>query len=79
MSLWPRPRRLTRTQADLARARGRGRAVFFSSHVLEVVEKLCNKLTIIRAGEVLAQGATEQVRGDDTLEDVFLDLVEREA
>lgn len=56
-----------------------GAAVFFSSHVLEVVEKLCNKLTIIRAGEVLAQGATEQVRGDDTLEDVFLDLVEREA
>ena len=56
-----------------------GAAVFFSSHVLEVVEKLCNKLTIIRSGEVLAQGATEQVRGDDTLEDVFLELVEREA
>lgn len=53
-----------------------GAAVFFSSHVLEVVEKLCNKVSIIRAGEVLAQGATEQVRGDDSLEDVFLELVE---
>lgn len=56
-----------------------GAAVFFSSHVLEVVEKLCNKLTIIRAGEVLAQGTTEQVRGDNVLEDVFLELVEQEA
>lgn len=56
-----------------------GAAVFFSSHVLEVVEKLCNKLTIIRAGEVLAQGTTEQVRGDNALEDVFLELVEQEA
>lgn len=56
-----------------------GAAVFFSSHVLEVVEKLCNKLTIIRAGEVLAQGTTKQVRGDNALEDVFLELVEQEA
>ena len=56
-----------------------GAAVFFSAHVLEVVEKLCNKLTIIRAGEVLAQGTTEQVRGDNALEDVFLELVEQEA
>ena len=47
--------------------------------MLEVVEKLCNKLTIIRAGEVLAQGTTEQVRGDNVLEDVFLELVEQEA
>ena len=56
-----------------------GAAVFFSYHVIEVVEKLCNKLTIIRAGEVLAQGTTEQVRGDNVLEDVFLELVEQEA
>ena len=54
----------------------RGSAVFFSSHVLEVVEKLCNKVAIIRRGELLAAGPTEQVRGDSSLEDVFLGLVE---
>ena len=57
----------------------RGGAVFFSSHVLEVVEKLCNKVAIIRAGEMLACGTTDQVRGDSSLEDVFLELVEKEA
>lgn len=54
----------------------RGSAVFFSSHVLEVVEKLCNKVAIIRAGKLLAAGTTEQVRGDESLEEVFLDLVD---
>lgn len=56
----------------------RGGAVFFSSHVLEVVEKLCNKVAIIRHGELLAAGTTEEVRGDSSLEDLFLELVERE-
>lgn len=55
----------------------RGSAVFFSSHVLEVVEKLCNKVAIIKQGELLASGPTEQVRGDSSLEDLFLELVER--
>lgn len=55
-----------------------GGAVFFSSHVLEVVEKLCNKVAIIRHGELLAAGTTEEVRGDSSLEDLFLELVERE-
>ena len=54
----------------------RGGAVFFSSHVLEVVEKLCNKVTIIRKGEIVAAGTTDEVRGDDTLEEVFLELAE---
>lgn len=53
-----------------------GGAVFFSSHVLEVVERLCNKVAIIRAGELVAAGPTEKVRGTASLEDVFLDLVE---
>ena len=57
----------------------RGGAVFFSSHVLEVVERLCNKVAIIRAGELLASGATEDVRGNASLEDIFLELVEKEA
>ena len=56
-----------------------GTAVFFSSHVLEVVEKLCDELTVIRSGEVVAQGTTAQVRGDGSLESVFLELVEKEA
>ena len=53
----------------------RGSAVFFSSHVLEVVEKLCNKVAILRAGELLACGDTDEVRGDRSLEDVFMELV----
>ena len=54
----------------------RGSAVFFSSHVLEVVEKLCNKVAIIRHGELVSAGTTAEVRGDDSLEDVFLELAE---
>ncbi len=54
----------------------RGGAVFFSSHVLEVVEKLCNKVAILKAGELLACGETEAVRGDESLEEVFLGLIE---
>lgn len=53
----------------------RGSAVFFSSHVLEVVEKLCDKVAIIKAGEVRAVGPTAQVVGDESLEDVFLDML----
>lgn len=55
---------------------GRGGAVFFSSHVLEVVERLCDKVAIIRSGELLACGPTDEVRGDESLEEVFLGLVE---
>ncbi len=54
----------------------RGGAVFFSSHVLEVVERLCNKVAIIRRGELVVAGTTDEVRGDDSLEDVFLELAE---
>lgn len=54
----------------------RGGAVFFSSHVLEVVERLCNKVAIIREGELLAAGPTDEVRGNASLEDVFLSMEE---
>ncbi|CVH77083.1 ABC-type transporter ATP-binding protein EcsA [Coriobacteriaceae bacterium CHKCI002] len=57
---------------------GRGSAVFFSSHVLEVVEKLCNKVAIIKQGELRACGPTSEVVGDESLEDVFLDMIERD-
>lgn len=51
-----------------------GGAIFFSSHVLEVVEKLCDKVAIIKGGQLVAAGDTEEVCGDKSLEDVFLDL-----
>ena len=53
-----------------------GGAIFFSTHVLEVAEKLCDKVAIIRAGKLVIAGDTETVRGDESLEDVFLELVE---
>ena len=54
----------------------RGGAIFFSTHVLEVAEKLCDKVAIIKAGKLIRSGTMEEVRGDESLEDVFLELVE---
>ena len=51
-----------------------GGAIFFSTHVLEVAEKLCDKVAIIKGGKLIRSGTMEEVRGDDTLEDVFLEL-----
>ena len=51
-----------------------GGAVFFSTHVLEVAEKLCHKIAIIKNGRLVRQGVTESIVGDSTLEDVFLEL-----
>ena len=52
----------------------RGGAIFFSTHVLEVAEKLCDKVAIIKQGRLIRSGTMEEVRGDDSLEDVFLEL-----
>ncbi len=51
-----------------------GGAIFFSTHVLDVAEKLCDKVAIIKSGKLLVTGTMEEVKGDDTLEDVFLEL-----
>ena len=51
-----------------------GGAIFFSTHVLVVSEKLCDKVAIIKGGKLIRSGTMEEVRGDDTLEDVFLEL-----
>ena len=51
-----------------------GGAIFFSTHVLEVAEKLCDKVAIIRGGRLVRAGAMDEVRGDDSLEEVFLEL-----
>lgn len=53
-----------------------GSAVFFSTHVLDVAEKLCNKIAIIKDGKIIASGITEQLLGDKSLEDVFLEVVD---
>ena len=53
-----------------------GSAVFFSTHVLDVAEKLCNKIAIIKGGKIIASGVTEELLGDKSLEDVFLEVVD---
>ena len=53
-----------------------GGAIFFSTHVLEVAEKLCDKVAIIKGGKLVRSGTMEEVKGDDSLEEVFLELEE---
>ena len=56
----------------------KGSAIFFSTHVLDVAEKLCNKIAIIKEGRLIASGTMEQVKGDHSLEDIFLELTDHE-
>ena len=49
-------------------------AIFFSTHVLEVAEKLCDKVAIIKSGRLIRSGTMEEVKGDESLEDVFLEM-----
>ena len=51
-----------------------GGAIFFSTHVLEVAEKLCDKVAIIKGGKLIRSGTMEEVKGDDSIEEVFLEL-----
>ena len=51
-----------------------GGAIFFSTHVLEVAEKLCDKVAIIKQGRLIVSGTMDEVKGDDSLEEVFLEL-----
>ena len=53
-----------------------GGAIFFSTHVLEVAEKLCDKVAIIKNGKLIRYGTMEEVKGDESLENVFLELEE---
>ena len=52
----------------------KGGAIFFSTHVLEVAEKLCDKVAIIKGGKLIKSGTMEEVKGDTSLENVFLEL-----
>ncbi len=56
-----------------------GGAIFFSTHVLEVAEKLCDKVAIIRSGRLIRSGTMAEVKGDDSLEEVFLELEAEES
>jgi len=56
-----------------------GNAIFFSTHVLEVAEKLCDKIAIIKGGKLLRSGTMEEVKGDSSLEEVFLELEDKDA
>ena len=53
-----------------------GGAIFFSTHVLEVAEKLCDKVAIIKDGRLIRSGTMEEVKDDESLESVFLELEE---
>jgi len=53
----------------------RGTAIFFSTHVLDVAEKLCNKIAIIKHGKIVTAGTTEELTGGHSLEEVFLEVV----
>lgn len=55
-----------------------GSAIFFSTHVLDVAEKLCNKIAIIRQGELIAAGETEKLTGGASLESVFMEVTKGE-
>lgn len=55
-----------------------GTSIFFSSHVLEVVEKLCGRIAIIKDGKIAAYGTVEEVKGTSSLEDVFMELIDNE-
>ena len=55
-----------------------GSAIFFSTHVLDVAEKLCNKVAIIRQGKIIATGTTEEITAGASLEEVFMEVTEND-
>ena len=54
-----------------------GCAIFFSTHVLEVAEKLCDKVGIIKQGKLVAEGDMQSVIGDKSLENIFLEIASK--
>ncbi len=68
------PKASHRLKEMMRRVCDEGGAIFFSTHVLEVAEKLCDKIAIIKQGSLIRSGTMDEVRGDDSLEEVFLEL-----
>ncbi len=56
----------------------KGGAVFFSTHVLDVAEKLCNSVAIIKSGKIVVSGSMEEIRGQESLEEVFMEILDNE-
>ena len=56
-----------------------GGAIFFSTHVLDVAEKICDKIAIIKAGKLVRSGSMSEIKGDESLESVFLELEDADA
>lgn len=54
-----------------------GASIFFSTHVLDVAEKLCNKIAVIREGKLVASGPIDEVKGDSSLEAAFMELIDK--
>ena len=55
----------------------KGGAIFFSTHVLDVAEKICDKIAVIKDGKLIKAGSMDEVKGDESLETVFLELAEK--
>ena len=68
------PKASHRLKEMMRRVCDEGGAIFFSTHVLEVAEKLCDKIAIIKQGSLIRSGTMDEVRGDDSLEEAFLEL-----
>ena len=54
----------------------KGGAIFFSTHVLEVAQKICNKIAIIKGGKLIREGLMSELTKDESLEDVFMELID---
>ena len=72
------PRASLLLKKEMHRLCEKGSAIFFSTHVLEVAQKLCNKIAIIKNGEIVAQGDTEELIGNQSLEELFMEVTENE-
>ena len=55
-----------------------GNAIFFSTHVLDVAEKLCNKIAIIKSGKLMVAGKTDEITRNQSLENLFLELIDHD-
>ena len=55
-----------------------GGAIFFSTHILEVAEKICDKIAIVKNGKLIVSGKTKEVKGEQSLEELFMELIENE-
>ena len=65
---------VSRIKEMMKEACSEGCAIFFSTHVLELAEKLCDKVAVIKGSRLIRSGSMEEVKGDDSLEAVFLEL-----